>query len=165
MLELIERFDKHGTTSNIGKLLHYCEILIFTSASRRVVSFACIVLQATKTITDDVMKPMPNWKEKVDGETHYIRGITYGGYLIVSMKFTAKEDKNIEDIKAEIEVHVNTKKVNVGVKGQFKSLSEAAASSSNLEISFTSSSIPNVMPLDLDTILQTIGDFPAKVSI
>jgi hypothetical protein len=60
---------------------------------------------------------------------------------------------------------VNTKKVNVGVKGQFKSLSEAAASSSNLEISFTSSEIPNVMPEDLNTILKTIEEFPSKVYI
>jgi hypothetical protein len=109
------------------------------------------------------MKPISNWKDKIDGETHYIRGITYGGYLIVSMKYTAKENKNIEDIKAEIEAHVNTKTVNVGVKGQFKSLAEAAASSSNLDISFTSSEIPKVMPLNLDTILKTIEDFPSQV--
>jgi hypothetical protein len=107
---------------------------------------------------------MSNWNKNTAGEaTHYIRSISYGGYLIASLKFTAKKDKNIEDIKAEIEVHVNTKKVNVGVKGQFKSLSEAASSSSNLEISFTSSEIPNVTPVDLDTIVDAIKEFPSQV--
>ena len=109
------------------------------------------------------MKPISNWKDKIDGETHYIRSITYGGYLIVSMKFTAKDNKNIEDIKAEIEAHVNTKKINVGVKGQFKSLSESASSSANLDISYSSSAIPNIMPENLDTIMQTIEEFPSQV--
>ena len=118
---------------------------------------------ATKIITDDQMKPISNWENKIDKETHYIRSITYGGYLIVSMKFTAKSNKDIEDIKAEIEAHVNTKKVNVGVKGQFTSLSESASSSSNLAISFTSSAIPKIMPQDLDTILKIIEAFPVKV--
>ena len=54
----------------------------------------------------------------------------------MSMKFTAKGNKNIQDIRAEIEAHVNTKKVNVGVKGQFKSLAKSTSSSSNLDISF-----------------------------
>ena len=81
----------------------------------------------------------------------------------MSMKFTAKGNRNIQDIRAEIEAHVNTKKVNVGVKGQFKSLAESTSSSSNLDISFASSEIPNTTPEDLNTILKTIDDFPSQV--
>ncbi|CAB4017350.1 Hypothetical predicted protein, partial [Paramuricea clavata] len=117
----------------------------------------------TKTITDDVMIPINNWRDKIGSDRHYVRSVTYGGYLIATLKYIAKQDETKEDIQASLEVNVNTKKVNVGIKGQFQSLSEAASSVANLQISYTSSELPDNTPIDLDTILEEINKFPDKI--
>jgi hypothetical protein len=111
------------------------------------------------------MIPITNWRNKIDRGRHYIRSITYGGYLIASLKYTAKKDETKEDIQASVEVNVNTKKVNVGIKGQFQSLAESANSVANLKISYTSSELPDDTPVDLDSILKAISDFPNKVRL
>jgi hypothetical protein len=85
--------------------------------------------------------------------------------LIASLKYTAKKDETKEDIQASVEVNVNTKKVNVGIKGQFQSLAESANSVANLKISYTSSELPDDTPVDLDSILKAISDFPNKVGL
>ena len=146
----MSRTDAQNGVDIIFKVNHYFHLTLF---------------QVTKTITDDVMIPISNWRDKIGSDRHYVRSVTYGGYLIASLKYTAKKDETKEDIQASVEVNVNTKKVNVGIKGQFQSLAESANSVANLQISYTSSELPDNTPVDLDTILEEIKKFPEKVCL
>ena len=49
------------------------------------------------------MKPTPDWNKRSIVGKHYVRSITYGGYLIASLKFHAKNRKNKENIEASVE--------------------------------------------------------------
>ena len=119
--------------------------------------------KVTKTITDD-KKPMRNWDNKPIIGKHYIRSITYGAYLIVSLKFTAKKSNTKEEIKAKLSAGLNAG-VSLNVKGQFEKLTKAAEDAATIAVSYTSSTIPDQAPIDLDSILKIIDNFPEKVNI
>ena len=117
--------------------------------------------KVTKTITDD-KKPIRNWDSKPIIGKHYIRSITYGAYLIVSLKFTAKKSNTKEEIKARLSAGLNAG-VSLNVKGQFEKLTRAAGDTATIAVYYTSSTVPDLAPIDLDSILKIIDNFPEKV--
>jgi hypothetical protein len=119
--------------------------------------------EVTKTITDD-KTPIRNWDSRPVIGKHYIRSVTYGGYLIVSLKFTAKKTSTKEEIKAKLSAGINAG-VSLNVKGQFDKLTKAAGESASIAVHYTSSTIPDLAPIDLDSIMEIIDNFPEKVII
>ncbi|CAB4017348.1 Hypothetical predicted protein [Paramuricea clavata] len=115
----------------------------------------------TKTITDD-KQPISGWDSKSIVGQHYIRSITYGGYLIASLKFTAKKTSTKEHIKARLSASLNAG-VSLSVKGQFEKLTQAAGDTASMSIYYTSSTIPDLAPINLTTLLTIIDNFPEKI--
>ena len=95
-----------------------------------------------------------------------MRGITYGGYLIASLKFEAKSEKAKEDVEASVKGNFKTagNSVDVALEGQFKMLSEAVKDVSSLSISYTATAPLKTVPTDIESLVQAIKDFPKLVS-
>ena len=95
-----------------------------------------------------------------------MEGITYGGYLIASLKFEAKSEKAKEDVEANVTGNFVTagNSVNVALEGQFKMLSEAVKDVSSLSISYTATAPLKTVPTDIESLIQAIKDFPKLVS-
>ncbi len=125
------------------------------------------IFQITRSITDD-KKPNPGWDKKpnIIGQ-HYVRSITYGGYLIASLKFSAKTEKDKKNLTIKVEAKVNsiTSKFSVGVGGQFKQLAESVKDISTLSISFKATAPLVTVPTDIDSLVKAIKDFPKSVSL
>ena len=117
----------------------------------------------TKTLHDNVTL-LENWDLKGVTGQHYIRSLTYGGYLIASFKYLVSNEQEKEQIKASISVDVNTVKAEVGVKGMFEKLANSSTSQSSLIITYSSSVISDKVPVDLPTLLEVIGNFKSDVS-
>jgi hypothetical protein len=105
---------------------------------------------------------MSNWENKPIIGEHYIRSVTYGGFLIVSLKFTAKKTSSKEEIRVKLSAGLNAG-ISLGVKGQFDKLTKAAGQSATITVSYSSSTVPEHSPTDLDTIFKIIDNFPGKV--
>ena len=106
-----------------------------------------------------------DWEqEKIIGQ-HYIESVTYGGYLIASLKFTAKKSEEKEKISAEIKGEVKAAKVDVSLKGLFDQLMSKTSDSTDLSISYTSTLIPEIIPVDYETLLRNIREFSQQVCI
>lgn len=118
----------------------------------------------TKSITDD-KKPNPNWDKQphITGQ-HYVRSITYGGTLIASLKFHAKNEKDTKKVEAMVDVSLNTGVVGVGIGGQFKKLASSVKDISTLTISYTATAPLKTVPTDIDSLIQAIKDFPSLVA-
>ena len=121
------------------------------------------VLKVTKTLHDG-MTLLDKWDSKGVTGQHYIRSLTYGGYLIASFKYHTSNEEEKEDIKASVNIEVNTVKAEVGVKGLFSKLSSLATSQTSLTITYTSSVISDKVPVDLDTLMEVIDNFNGEVS-
>jgi hypothetical protein len=121
-------------------------------------------LQVVKRFKSDV-KPMAiEWSTaKITGE-HYVDSVTYGGYLIASMVFTAKKSEEKEDIKASIKGTVNAAKAKVSLEGLFNKLAEQTKDNSKMSISYSSTVIPEKIPIDQKTLLDNIKKFSEQVS-
>lgn len=100
---------------------------------------------------------------KITGE-HYIDSVTYGGYLIASMVFTAKKSEEKKDIKASIEGTVNAAKAKVSLEGLFNTLAEQTKDNSKMSITYSSTVIPEKIPIDQKTLLDNIKNFSEQVS-
>ena len=109
------------------------------------------------------MKPTPDWNKRSIVGKHYVRSITYGGYLIASLKFHAKNRKNKENIEASVEADLRNPKYQVGVEGQFKQLASSVKDISTLTISLTATTRLTTVPTDIDSLLKVIKDFPDTV--
>ncbi|XP_022241624.1 uncharacterized protein LOC106459424 [Limulus polyphemus] len=54
-------------------------------------------------------QPLKDWQtryRKEDLGTHYVKSVTYGGSLVASLQFIAKDDSNLEEIKGNINVAI-----------------------------------------------------------
>ncbi|CAB4009545.1 Hypothetical predicted protein, partial [Paramuricea clavata] len=116
-----------------------------------------------KRFKSDV-KPMAiDWNTaKITGE-HYVDSVTYGGYLIASMVFTAKKSEEKEDIKASIKGTVNAAKAKVSLEGLFNKLAEQTKDNSKMSITYSSTVIPEKIPIDQETLLENIKKFSEQV--
>ena len=112
----------------------------------------------------DSVKPMNiDWdKEKIIGQ-HYIESVTYGGYLIASLKFTAKKSEEKEKISAQIKGDVKAAKVDVSLQGLFDKLISKTSDSTDLSISYTSTLIPEIIPVDYKTLIDNIKEFSQQI--
>ena len=117
----------------------------------------------TKTLHDNV-KLLDNWDANGVTGNHYIRSLIYGGYLIASFKYHVSNDEEKEQIKAQVKVDVNTVKAEVGVKGMFEKLASSSTSQSSLTITYSSSVISDIVPVNLPTLLEVIENFKKEVS-
>ena len=113
---------------------------------------------------DDSVEPMKiDWKnEKLIGQ-HYIESVTYGGYLIASLKFTAKKSEEKEKISASIKGTVKAAKVEASLEGLFEKLISDTKDNSELSISYSSTLIPDIIPVNYTTLLANIREFPDQV--
>ena len=112
----------------------------------------------TKTLHDNI-KLLNNWDLNGVTGKHYIRSLTYGGYLIASFKYHVSNEQEKEQIKASVKVDVNTVKAEVGVKGMFEKLASSSTSQSSLVITYSSSVISDKVPVDLPTLIKVIENF------
>ena len=88
--------------------------------------------------------------------------MTYGGELVASLKFTAKQNRNREEIKASISGSLNVG-IKVSARGQFEKIATSASQLSTLTISYSSTTIPDRLPIDLNAMLTIIDEFPKEV--
>ena len=106
-----------------------------------------------------------DWEnDNIIGE-HYIDSVTYGGYLIASLKFTAKRSEEKEQISAKLEGTVNAPKADVSLKGLFDKLISDTSDSTDLSITYMSTLIPEIIPVNYTTLLDNIRNFSDQVCV
>lgn len=120
------------------------------------------IFQETDTIVGSP-KLRANWKRFSTGK-HYVRSVTYGGFLIASLKFQAKNEKDKESVEAKVSANVEAGGGKVDIEGQFKKLAEAASDISTLSVSYFATSTFTTVSTDITSLIDTIKDFPNQVS-
>lgn len=95
---------------------------------------------------------------------HYVRSLTYGGFLIASLKFQAKNKKDKELVEAKVSANVQAGSGKVDAKAQFNKLAEAASDISTLSISYFGTSTLTTIPTDIKSLIKAVEDFPKFVS-
>nr|QNH72450.1 toxin candidate TRINITY_DN19977_c1_g1_i1.p1 [Ceriantheomorphe brasiliensis] len=94
------------------------------------------------------------------GNFHYVRSETYGGELIASLKFTSKNDKDIEDIEAKASLDVKSTSVDVSVAGSFKKLFSDISKSSDLTVTiYKTGGSTSKLVKSVDELNTYIGEF------
>ncbi|XP_022257294.1 uncharacterized protein LOC111089316 [Limulus polyphemus] len=113
-----------------------------------------------ETIPSEV-NPAPRWQEKdMDGRiTHYVRSITYGGEMIITIRFVAKSSRYLDEIKAKVSVAIS-----IGdVKGSFEKLSDDLKEECFIEID-TSATIPVTSPITtIKEAMEMVKQYPEDV--
>ncbi len=105
----------------------------------------------------------PDWSKNVLG-THYVRSITYGGDLIARISIDDSDARQIEKIEAELKAELNgLGAVDAGAKAQFKKLERDLKSSSQMKISYFSTTLHGAMPRDIEGMLETLDSFKDQV--
>ena len=104
---------------------------------------------------------MENWNKRPIVGNHYVRSITYGAFLIASLRFHARNEKNKEKIEASVDANLKAGNVNVGIQGQFKKLASSVKDISTLTISYTATAPLSMVPID--SLVKAIKDFPNAV--
>ena len=84
--------------------------------------------------------------------------------MIASLKFIAKNEKDKKKLAIKVAAKVSGKKFGVGVGGQFKQLAESVKDISTLTISYKATAPLVTVPVDIDTLVKAIEDFPTSVS-
>nr|QNH72451.1 toxin candidate TRINITY_DN19977_c1_g2_i1.p1 [Ceriantheomorphe brasiliensis] len=99
-------------------------------------------------------------KSASSGNYHYVRSVTFGGELIASLKFTSRDNKDIEDIQAKASVDVKSTAVDVSVSGTFKKLAKSLAKVSNFEATIyqTGGSAPEITD-SIDSLNSRLAKF------
>ncbi len=107
--------------------------------------------------------PRDNWSKNVVG-SHYIRSITYGGYLIVRIRIEGSDAQQFEEIKAKVDAELKIGGViDAGAKANFKKMESDLKSSSQIEISYFSTTLQGMMPRDIEGMLQALDSFKDQV--
>ncbi|XP_023222314.1 uncharacterized protein LOC111623832 [Centruroides sculpturatus] len=116
----------------------------------------------THTISSSA-KPVENWYD-LDKEgvgTHYARSITYGGDLIASLRFVAKNSADRELIKATIQGSLQSDSGSFGLqlKGKFNQIQQNVKDSASLEIHYYATVPIKGVPNDMASLMSLVDSF------
>nr|QNH72538.1 toxin candidate TRINITY_DN18779_c0_g1_i1 [Ceriantheomorphe brasiliensis] len=111
-------------------------------------------------------QPYADWstKKNLVGK-HYVRAITYGGELIASLKFDAKETTAKEEIEAQLQAGIDLGGgvFDAEVYGRYASMIESASSSSDISIKIYSTAAMTKDPDSLESFIAAINEFPNQI--
>ncbi|GFT54797.1 uncharacterized protein NPIL_278641 [Nephila pilipes] len=126
------------------------------------VHFETVCLTMPTTI-----KPIPDWQDRLKGTvaTHYVRSILYGGDLIASVRFTAKNDEDKEIIKAKVQGELNSGSGSFGggLKGGLEKIRESIGDSANMDINYYATvPIGDEIPRTIEGLIDLVNKFPEE---
>ncbi|XP_067658936.1 uncharacterized protein [Haliotis asinina] len=102
-------------------------------------------------------------KSKLKG-THFIRSITYGGELLVRIWIKNSDKRQLDEIKADLTGKLSLKGlVDAGAKAKLKQLEKDLTSSSEMNITYFSTTPSSQVPRDIDGMLQVLDNFQHEV--
>ncbi|GBO11544.1 hypothetical protein AVEN_35414-1 [Araneus ventricosus] len=138
-----------------------------TYSRSKVVEILVKVHYETETLTiPSTAKPRPNWKllDLRDVGTHYVRSITYGGDLVASLRFTAKNSADREKIRAIVQANLqaDTGSFGLGIEGNFSRLQEDLKDMSTLEINYYATVPIKGVPNTMESLMELVEDFPEQ---
>nr|XP_015911784.2 uncharacterized protein LOC107442673 [Parasteatoda tepidariorum] len=141
-----------------------------TYSRSNVVEILVKVHYETQTYTlPSTSKPRPNWKllDRRDVGTHYVRSVTYGGDLVASLRFTAKNAVDREKIRAVVQanLHADSGSFGLGIEGNFSRLQEDLKDSSSLEINYYATVPIKGVPNTMESLMELVEDFPTQTKL
>lgn len=83
--------------------------------------------------------------------------------MIASLKFHAKNEKEMKKVEVAVKANLDVKVVGVGIGGQFKKLASAVKDMSTLTIKYTATAPLITVPTDIDSLVKAIKEFPSMV--
>ncbi|KAL3862849.1 hypothetical protein ACJMK2_008795 [Sinanodonta woodiana] len=106
-----------------------------------------------------------NWnKENVVG-SHYIRTIIYGGELIIKISLIATDSKQKEEIKGRVSAMFPIHGiVNVEGAASLRQMEHDLKEKTEIKFSYYGTTQCTKIPTDMDSMLQTLNDFPNQLT-
>ncbi|GFX68836.1 uncharacterized protein TNCV_3865351 [Trichonephila clavipes] len=141
-----------------------------TYSRSKVVEILVKVHYETETLTlPSTAKPRPNWRtlDQRDVGSHYVRSITYGGDLVASLRFTAKNSADREKIRAVVQsnLQADSGSFGLGIEGNFSRLQEDLKDMSNLEINYYATVPLKGVPNTMESLMELVEDFPTQTQL
>lgn len=136
-----------------------------TTSRSNMVEILVKVHYETVTLTiPSAAKPIEDWQslDKVNPGTHYARSITYGGDLVASLRFMARNSADKELIKATVQGSLQAESGAFGaeLKGEFNQIQERVKDSASLEIHYYATVPIKGVPNDITSLMTLVDDFP-----
>ncbi|XP_054713091.1 uncharacterized protein LOC129222601 [Uloborus diversus] len=124
----------------------------------------------TETLTlPSRAEPRPGWKilDLQDIGTHYVRSITYGGDMVASLRFTAKNAADREMIRAKVQANLqaDSGSFGLGIEGNFSRLQEDLKDSSSLEINYYATVPIKGVPNTMESLMELVEEFPEQTQL
>ncbi|GFR17536.1 uncharacterized protein TNCT_77521 [Trichonephila clavata] len=122
----------------------------------------------TVTLTlPTTIKPIPNWEALIKDTpmTHYVRSIKYGGELVASVRFTAKNTADKEVIKAEVQGELNSGSGSFGggLKGGLEKIREKIGDSAYMDINYYATvPLGDDIPRTIEGLTSLVEKFPEE---
>lgn len=141
-----------------------------TYSRSKVVEILVKVHYETETLTlPSTAEPRPGWRtlDYRDIGTHYVRSITYGGDLVASLRFTAKNAADREKIRAVVQANLqaDSGSFGLGIEGNFSRLQEDLKDSSSLEINYYATVPIKSVANTMESLMELVEDFPAQTQL
>ncbi|KFM78321.1 hypothetical protein X975_22811, partial [Stegodyphus mimosarum] len=124
----------------------------------------------TETLTlPSTAQPRVGWRtlDQRDVGTHYVRSITYGGDLVASLRFTAKNAADREKIRAAVQTNLqaDTGSFGLGIEGNFSRLQEDLKDLASLEINYYATVPLKGVPNTMESLMELVEDFPKQTQL
>lgn len=113
----------------------------------------------TETIEGDV-QPMA---KLVGAGTHYVRSVTYGAELVAKLQFTSSSTKTKVNIEGRAEGDIDVLVVSAGLKAALNNLTSECNSSSDLQVDYYATGLPDKLPIDIGELKKAIEEFPSRM--
>ncbi|KAG8194173.1 hypothetical protein JTE90_002378 [Oedothorax gibbosus] len=114
------------------------------------------------------IKPIADWQEilKGSGWTHYIRSIKYGGDLIASVRFTAKNAADKQVIKAHVQGGLSSKSgsFSIGLQGNLEKIQSQIGDSATMDINYYATVPLLDVPRDIKGLVELVEKFPKQTN-
>lgn len=108
-------------------------------------------------------KPVENWYDldRKNVGTHFARSITYGGDLIASLRFVAKNSADRELIKATVQgsLQADSGSFGTALKGKFNQIQQKIKDSASLEIHYYATVPIKGVPNDISSLMSLVDSF------
>lgn len=112
-------------------------------------------------------QPLKDWQtryRKEDLGTHYVKSVTYGGSLVASLQFIAKDDANLEEIKGNINVVIQGNSAfDLVAEGKLEKLQKELSGKASLEITYYATVPLKSVPNTIEGLRNLIRDFQDQV--
>lgn len=141
-----------------------------TYSRSKVVEILVKVHYETETLTlPSTAEPRFGWRtlDQNNIGTHYVRSITYGGDLVASLRFTAKNSADREKIRAVVQANLqaDSGSFGLGIEGNFSRLQEDLKDSSTLEINYYATVPIKSVANTMESLMELVEDFPAQTQL